>query len=210
MKIALLLLFISCAALHAQRDFLTADEADQIREAQDPNDRLNLYTVFARQRLDQVESLIKEKKPGRSSFVHDLLEEYNHIIDAIDTVADDALERKLAIAEGMKSVASAEKGFLPSLEAIRDGKPEDLNRYDFVLTQAIDATRDSLDASGQDLGKRSEEVAERERREKKERQAMMQPKDREADKAAQTKAANQEINKRKKPTLLKKGETVKQ
>src|SRR5689334_15913815 len=109
MKIALLLLFISCAALHAQRDFLTADEADQIREAQDPNDRLNLYTVFERQRLDQVENLIKEKKPGRSSFVHDLLEEYNHIIDAIDTVADDALERKLAIAEGMKSVASAEK-----------------------------------------------------------------------------------------------------
>jgi hypothetical protein len=209
MRTALVFLCLCPAALFAQKDFITADEADQIREAQDPNDRLKLYTVFARQRLDQVETLVKEHKPGGAGMIHDLIEEYNQIVDAIDTVADDALERKAEIGPGMKAVAAAEKGFLPMLESVRDSHPADIGRFEFVLEQAIDATRDSLDASGQNLGKRAEEVAERERREKKAREAVMQPKDREEQKAAEAKAANAEVNKRKKPSLLKKGETVK-
>lgn len=209
MRTALVFLCLFPAALFAQKDFLTADEADQVREAQDPNVRLKLYTVFARQRLDQVQTLAKEQKPGRAGMIHDLIEEYNQIVDAIDTVADDALERKAEIGPGIKAVADAEKGFIPILESVRDSRPADIGRYQFVLDQAIEATRDSLEASGQDLGKRSEEVAEREQREKKEREALMQPKDREEQKAARAKAANEEVNKRKKPSLLKKGETIK-
>jgi hypothetical protein len=205
---AVALLFLAGAALFAQRDFLTADEADQVREAQEPNERLNLYAVFARLRLDQIQSLVKKQKPGSAGMVHDLLDEYNQIIDAIDTVADDALERKLDIGAGVKAVASAEKGFLPALQKIRDGQPKDLSRYDFVLAQAIDATRDSLETANEDLGKRAKEVAEREEREKKERESGMQPKDREAQQAADAKQPSDDQNKRKKPTLLKPGETV--
>ena len=42
------LLLAACAlpAL-AQRDFLTSDEVEKIREAQDPNMRLQVYLVFA-------------------------------------------------------------------------------------------------------------------------------------------------------------------
>ncbi len=206
----LALLFLAGALLFAQHDFLTTDEADQVREAQEPSDRLNLYTVFARLRLDQVQSLMKQQKPGRAGQVHDLLEEYGKIIDAIDTVSDDALERKLDIGVGVKAVASAEKDFLPALEKIRDSQPKDLGRYDFVLEQAIDSTRDSLETANEDLGKRSAEVAEREKREKKEREGMTQPKDREAQKAADAKQSSDDQNKRKKPTLLKPGETVQQ
>jgi hypothetical protein len=168
---------------------------------------MKLYTMFARQRLDQVNHLIKEDKPGRAGMVHDLLDEYTRIVDAIDTVADDALERKLDISLGVKAVASAEKEFLPGLEKIRDSHPKDVNRYEFVLTQAIETTTDSIESAGQDLGKRSAEVSERERQEKKQREGMMQPKDLEAKKSADAKDAG--ATKRKKPTLLNKDDVDK-
>ncbi len=205
-----LLAFLTFASLpvFAQRDFLTADEVDQVREVQEPNERLKLYTHFARQRLDQVQSLLKEERQGRAGLLHDLLEQYSQIIDAIDTVADDALQKKANIDAGMKAVADAEKQMLPLLEKIHESRPKDLDRYEFVLAQAIDTTRDSLDASAEDLGKRGEEVQARDAREKKELESLMQPKDLEEKKAREQKAAA-ESKKRKAPTLLRKGETVK-
>jgi hypothetical protein len=207
MRTALLGVFLLCsaAAPAVEHDFLTADETDQVREAQEPNERLTLYIHFARQRLDQLQQLIREAKPGGAGMVHDLLDEYGKIIDAIDTVSDDALERKLDISLGVKAVVSGEKEFLPVLEKVRDSRPKDLGRYEFVLTQAIEATRDSIETGSEDLGKRSGVVRERAKREKRAREASLSPEDLESKRAAEAKEA---AGKRKKPTLLKKGETV--
>lgn len=197
----------SAAPLAAQRDFLTADETDQVREAQAPNDRLKLYLHFAKQRLDQMQLMLREAKPGSAGMVHDLLDEYGKIIDEMDMVAEDALERKLDISVGVKAVVSAEKEFLPVLEKVRDSQPKDLGRYEFVLTQAIEATRDSIGTGSEDLGKRTTEAGERVKREKRTREASMSPEDVESKKAAE---AKESATKRKKPTLMKKGETLDQ
>jgi len=207
-RFALLLVafFLALAEpLAAQRDFLTAHEVDQIRIAQEPNERLKLYIHFARQRIDLLQQLFSKYTAGRSSMIHDTLDHYTKIIEAIDTVSDDALKRKLALDEGIGAVASAEKDMLAILQKFDDDGAPDYKRYQFSLKQAIETTEDSLDLAKEDLKKRTAGVEAQAAKEKKERESMMQPKDLEEKRAEEKKAAAVE-SKKKAPTLRRKGE----
>ena len=199
-----ILLFVVAGFCLAQdRDFLTPNEVAQIREAQDPNDRLKLYVHFARMRMDLIEQYLAKEKPGRSVFIHDNLEDYSQIIEAMDSVADDALRHNRPIDKGMLLVLDAEKEFLDKLTKIQDTDPKDLDRYKFVLTEAIDTTSDSRELSMEDAGKRSAELAAQDNKEKKAREAMMPAKEvKDRKQAAQT----EDDKKKKIPSLYRPGE----
>ena len=122
---------------------------------------------------------LSKDKPGRSALIHDTLEDYSHIIEAIDTVADDALKRKIAIDPGMKLVAGAEAEMLTTLQKMEDSSTKDMARYEFVLKNAIDTTSDSKDLSEEDLHTRAGELATQEKKEKQEKQALMGTKEKE-------------------------------
>ena len=209
----LLCCLLLAAPMAAQRDFLTADEIDQIREAQEPNLRLKLYADFAKLRVDLVRNLLGKEKPGRSILIHDSLDEYSKILDAIDTVADSAAEHKTDIHLGLAAVAAAEKAMLPMLKQIAEDRPKDLERYDFALAQAIETTADSLDLAEEDLSKRAGEVEERQAAQKKAAQDQMTPIEKEGQqagdakkKAEDDKAVEDAPPKRKPPTLYRPGE----
>ncbi len=196
----LLVLFCAGLSMFGQvggRDFLTNDEADQIRLVQEPNERLKLYLLFAKQRVEQVDQLVSQNKPGRSVLIHDLLEDYTKIIDAIDTVADDALRRKVALNIGMAATVDSEKALLARLQKIQDSSPSDLARYDYVLKDAIDTTSDSLDLSQEDLTGRASEVAAKDKKEKDARTAALTPEEAKEKKDQEKK----EGPAKKKPTL---------
>jgi hypothetical protein len=215
----LLCCLLLAAPVAAQRDFLSADEIDQIKEAQEPNLRLKLYADFAKLRLDLVRNLLGKEKPGRSILIHDTLDEYSKILDAIDTVADAASTHRTDIGVGLAAVATAEKAMLPMLKQIEESRPKDLERYEFSLTQAIETTADSLDLAEEDLGKRASEVEQRQQAQKKAIDTQMTPiekegqqadeaKKKDAAKAAEEKAAEDATPKRKPPTLLRPGEKL--
>ena len=188
-----------------QRDFLTPDETDQLREIQEPNARLELYSKWALLRLDEIEQMIASNKPGRAIFIHDLLEDYGHIIDAMDAVADDALRRKISIDVGVTALTASEKDMVARLQKIRDAKPKDIGRYEFALADAIDTTQDSLELNQADLPGRAASVAAKEAKEKQERLATMTPAE-----VAEQKAENKKTAppKKKAPTLLRPGEKL--
>jgi hypothetical protein len=172
-----------------QREFLTNDEIEKIREAQEPNLRLKMYVLFARQRIDQLQQQIAKDKKGRSR-----------------TVSDDALKRKVDISLGIAAVAAAEKNFLGMLQQIEESQPHDVDMYEVALKDAIGNTSDSMESTQQDLGKRAEEVIAKAAEEKKKVEALT-PKD--ALKAQKAEDAKADVGKptRKPPTLYRPGET---
>jgi Fe2+ transport system protein B len=190
----------------AQRDFLTQAEIQRVRDAQDPSARLELYASFARERVDLVKNLLSKDKAGRSVMIHDALDDYAKILDAIDDTADDALSRKLDITVGMNVVANAEEQTLTTLRKFKTSQPKDLERYAFALDQAIETTSDSLEVSSQDLKERALDIQARQNREKKEAEANMTPAERDQKKAAEQKAAEDAKQQKKAPTLLRPGE----
>ncbi len=201
--------------LAGQKDFLAADEIDQIKEAQEPNLRLKLYADFARLRVDLVNNLLGKEKAGRSILIHDSLEEYSKILDAIDTVADSSLARKVDIQLGLAAVAKVEQAMLPVLKRIQESHPKDLERYDFALTQAIETTSDSLELALEDLGKRGKDVEQRQQKQREAVESQLSPVEREGKQAeeAKQKKAEEDKNKnedgtpkRKPPTLYRPGE----
>jgi len=200
------ILALTFSGFAQQRDYLTADEIDQVREAQEPNVRLKLYVHFAKERIAEIQQFLSKEKPGRSALIHDALEDYTRIIEAIDTVADDALRRKAAIDEGMKAVADAEKEMLATLNKIEESNAKDLQRFEFALKAAIDTTSDSEELSQEDLKTRTTELATKDTKEQEEKQAVMGSKEKEAKKTADNTDAKNDKPKRKAPSLYKPGE----
>jgi hypothetical protein len=204
-------LFLTMAALmlapgQATRDFLTADEVDQVRLVQEPNERLKLYTKFARMRVDMIASAIAQPKAGRSAFIHSALEDYTKIIEAIDTVADDALRRNADITEGLKAVAEAETALLATLKKIETSEPQDLARYRYALETAIETTEDSLELANEDVAVRRREVEAAALEERKKIEAMMTPTEVESRRVAEQKRAEEEKKQRKAPSLRRNAE----
>jgi hypothetical protein len=193
--------------LPAQKDFLTEDEIERVRLAQEPNERLKLYSTLARQRVDQLDQLFANEKAGRSILIHDLLEQYAKIIEAIDIVADDALRRGAVLEEGMKLAIDAEKKMLAKLEKFAGLEARDASRYEFALRTAIDTTKDSIEMGVEDLGTRAKRATESADTEKKQREAMMTPTELEEKKASEKKLnSDPNLKGRKPPTLRRKGE----
>ena len=204
MRLALACLLLT-SPLAAQGDFLTYSEVSQIREAQEPNARLTLYAGFARQRVQNITALMAKQQAGRSALIHEALDAYTKILDAIDDFADQAAAHKTDARKGLQSVASTERAMLSELRRIRDSKPSDLERYSFMLDQAIETTSDSLEAAEEDLDERGADVRHREAEDKKTEEAAMAPADGSKKKSSDTKA-EETSEPKKPPTLLRPGE----
>lgn len=192
-----------------QRDFLSAHEVEIIRANQELDQRIDAYMHFAAMRLELVRQLLENEEAGRGAKIHRNLEEYGRILEAVDMVVEDALLKGADAAKLMEPLAEKQREFLAILEEIDDSDPEDLWRYEFVLEDAIEITSDSIELAMADLGERKRELIEADDAEKDARERTMSAERRaEVEKARKAQERKAEEFETKRPTLLKKEESL--
>ncbi len=147
------LLVAALGALAQQREFLSEAEIDQVREAQEPSDRIRLYVTFAKVRLDALDKELARESPERAGSIHDLLYEYDRLVDAIGDTVDIAASKHALVRKGLAVAVREMPGFLKRLEALEGKNPKDIEEYRFILEQATETTRSSLEDFKAELNK---------------------------------------------------------
>jgi hypothetical protein len=143
------------AAQQEKKDYLTDSEADKIRDAMLPPDRIKLFVSFADDRLKKFQYELARTAPEgrRAEILNSLLNAYAGCMDdAADQIAL-AREKQIDIRGPLKMMQSKSKEFLETLQKLDKGGPE-YDIYKETLQDAIEGTKDALadaDAAAKEL-----------------------------------------------------------
>lgn len=126
-------------------DYLSDAEADRIRDADTPSQRIKLYLSFAEDRLKKFDYELNRKVPEarRSEILNSLLNGYSGCVDDGSDQIDLAKEKQADIHDALKLMETKYKAFLDQLEMYEKGGPE-IDSYRDTLEDAIDGTKDAL------------------------------------------------------------------
>ena len=126
------------------KDYLTALEADKIRDAETPNERIKLFLTFAEDRLKKFQYELEHPSQNRhAEMLNALLNAYVGCVDDASDLIQLGIEKQENIRHGVDLMASRTKDFLPILEKLANDGPE-LELYKDNLQDAIEGTRDAM------------------------------------------------------------------
>ncbi len=136
--------FSVARAQDLKKDYLTALEADKIRDADTPNERIKLFVQFADDRLKKFQYELDHPSSSRhTEMLNYLMNSYIGCVDDASDLIQEGLEKQQNIRAGIDLMASKAKEFLDVLKKISaDGK--ELESYKFNLDDAIEGTQDAI------------------------------------------------------------------
>jgi len=128
-----------------QKDYLTAVEADKIRDAEnDNNERIRLFLSFAEDRLKKFQYELEHPSSNRhGDMLNSLLNAYVGCVDDAADLMQLGIEKQQNIRKGVDLMASRTKDFLAILEKISTNAVE-IEIYKDNLDDAIEGTRDAM------------------------------------------------------------------
>ena len=127
-----------------QKDYLTAVEADKIRDAETSNDRVKLFLGFAEDRLKKFQYELEHPSTNRhADMLNSLMNAYIGCVDDAADLIQLGIEKQENIRQGVDMMASKTKEFLTTLEKLSTDGPE-LDLYKDNLEDAIEGTRDAM------------------------------------------------------------------
>src|SRR3954470_5578800 len=137
-----------------RRDPMTEAEADQVREVSDkPEKRFHLYITFAKARLTAIDQLRADPKlaQGRGEQIHDLLEDFQSMVDETEANLDDYREKKAELIKPLTELVQAEDDWKLKLRGLKESTAPEVKEYEFVLQNAIETVNDSSDSARKEL-----------------------------------------------------------
>jgi hypothetical protein len=131
-----------------QKDYLSALEADKIRDAETTNERVKLFLTFAEDRLKKFQYELEHPSGTRHiDMLNSLLNGYGGCVDDAADLIQLGIERQENIRAAVDLMASQSKAFLAVLEKLSAAGGPDLEEYKSNLDDAIEGTRDAIKES---------------------------------------------------------------
>lgn len=134
----------SAWAQRPEKDYLSDLEADKIRDAETPNERVTLFLTFAEDRLKKFQYELEHPSPNKhKEMLNFLMNSYGGCVDDAADIIQVSLGKQENIRQGIDLMATKTKGFLAILRKYAAEGPE-LEIYKDNLDDAIDGTQDAL------------------------------------------------------------------
>jgi hypothetical protein len=131
-------------AQRPDKDYLSDIEADKIRDAETPTDRVKLFLTFAEDRLKKFQYELEHPSPNRhSEMLNFLMNAYGGCVDDAADVIQVSLSKQENIRPAIDLMATKAADFLVILQKYQKEGPE-LDVYKDNLDDAIEGTQDAL------------------------------------------------------------------
>ena len=132
------------AAQTPQKDYLSALEADKIRDAETSNERIKLFVQFADDRLKKFQyELEHPSQTNHQQMLNYLMNSYVGCVDEAADLMQLGVEKQENVRAGIDLLATKTKEYLEALKKIQaDGK--EIEIYKDNLDDALEGTRDAM------------------------------------------------------------------
>ena len=131
-------------AQRPEKDYLSDVEADKIRNAETPNERVKLFLTFADDRLKKFQYELEHPSPNKhAEMLNYLMNSYSGCVDDAADLIQVALSKQENIRAGIDLMESKAKEFLTILQKYASAGPE-IEIYKENLDDAIEGTQDAL------------------------------------------------------------------
>jgi hypothetical protein len=161
-------------ALAQKPDYVSDDEEDKIRDAQDPSERIEVYLTLAQSRLDRIaEFRSKPMDPqyDNGAYIDRLLDQYISITDELKNWIQDQYDRRGDMRKGLRKVLELGPKQLNDLRRIQESPDAYAADYAKSLRDAKDDFADALDGATKALAGQVKLFGELKRDEKAEAQS---------------------------------------
>jgi len=160
--LGVLLVTSGSVALAQKGEFLTDEEQDKLREAQEPSERIQLYLEFEQVRLARFETArsnpaVTTEDLGK--YLDGVLLEFVSLDEELKGWIEDHYERNADMRKGLHAVLEMGPKQLEQLRRIQQAPDSNAAAYGDTLRDAIDDLTDTLDGATKALSDQDKKFA---------------------------------------------------